>query len=1014
MLRRFTLAGLTMLTVGTIIVLLLDMTAPVGVAGEPAQIILRQTMLGPMPTDQRAWSIAPDAGRVALAANSGSRQQVFIDGNASALYGNIAILGSFGAGMAPRLLMISPDDKLVAFAAQKSPGEVVMVMNNKEGPPFDRIGSARFSATGHHFVYTASKQSAERGGGHTFVVFDGKLSPGYRTVLTNNLRLTNDGEHVAYAAQADDQKWHAIIDGKEGPAYANVADIWLARNGRVAYVAHVSPDPKDLYDNHMVIDGKVGPKYAVIQPAIFSADGGHVAYVGQSEERDKFGGFPQFAVIDGKASPPLARADLVTLSPDGKHSAYRAAENTGRAQVTYAIVDGQKSADYDSVLRFLYSADSKHLAYIAQKNGANGQKYIVVLDGQEQTPIEQIDQQTLTFSPDGQQLGYTAREGSYGFAVIDNKRGPNCGAIEPRTFAWSPALDTFTYKTRGSTSDYSVWIGTEAPPKEGAPADLAITPDGKHRAQVFRPQPGSNGEGMKVVLDGKPVGTDYGTVDQLQLTPDGAHVAFLAGGSPAEGKKGQFVVHDGRGGQTFFRIGKVVLSPDGQHVAYDGWDDGSKAHVVVDSIVGPTYQDVPLGFTNQKEALQFRPDGSLVFLAVIDGKMNRMVYPVDSLAAMPKTPSPGAAASAPGYSPLYTFGKFPMKEGTHPQFVAVAPDGSIYAATSGGGKYQHGALCRMKADGSDFTVIHNFAGGRSDGNNPMSLMVGPDGAAYGSLMDQGPTGAGLIYRCATGDSDYKIVHAFDSNKEGATPVICAIDPDGTIYGVVGRVSPFPIFRMKSDGSDVTLIYKVKPAQGIPDTTGSGPFTDGGDGFFYGVNRDSIFKIKKDGSGHALVRPFGGNPVDINSTEHPPIVGPDGALYGFATNGGPNNTGVVFRLNKDGSDYKIILNPEGEQFQPHAIAFGAGAKLYVMARPGIVRANLDGTGMEVVEKMDGGPFRSSVVTRNGALYGVAQQGGQHDGGIVFRYGFGSAAGGQSDAPTVVVQNVPPAPLDSTGP
>jgi uncharacterized repeat protein (TIGR03803 family) len=153
-------------------------------------------------------------------------------------------------------------------------------------------------------------------------------------------------------------------------------------------------------------------------------------------------------------------------------------------------------------------------------------------------------------------------------------------------------------------------------------------------------------------------------------------------------------------------------------------------------------------------------------------------------------------------------------------------------------------------------------------------------------------------------------------------------------------------------------------------------------------------------------------VDINGTDHPSLVGPDGWLYGFATNGGPNNTGVVFRLKKDGSDYKILLNPENDQLQPQAIAFGSDGKLYVLARPGIVRASADGQDMEVVEKMDGGGFRSTAILHNGALYGAAQQGGPQNGGILFRYGFGAKTGGAAQSP-VVVQDVAPQPLDSEG-
>jgi hypothetical protein len=86
----------------------------------PGQIILRQTLLGPMPTDFRQLSIAPDGSRVGLVANAGTRQVVFIDGNKGTPYSTIVQLSGMGQGHSgPPLVMLSADQRLVAYAATR-------------------------------------------------------------------------------------------------------------------------------------------------------------------------------------------------------------------------------------------------------------------------------------------------------------------------------------------------------------------------------------------------------------------------------------------------------------------------------------------------------------------------------------------------------------------------------------------------------------------------------------------------------------------------------------------------------------------------------------------------------------------------------------------------------------------------------------------------------------------------------------------------------------------------------
>ena len=88
--------------------------------------------------------------------------------------------------------------------------------------------------------------------------------------------------------------------------------------------------------------------------------------------------------------------------------------------------------------------------------------------------------------------------------------------------------------------------------------------------------------------------------------------------------------------------------------------------------------------------------------------------------------------------------------------------------------------------------------------------------------------------------------------------------------------------------------------------GSNPnsLIQGSDGFFYGTaqnggsNSGTLFKVRSDGSGFAVVISFsygsGNNPTSV-------VQGSDGALYGTSS----YSTGSLFRINTDGTDLETI-------------------------------------------------------------------------------------------------------------
>jgi uncharacterized repeat protein (TIGR03803 family) len=109
-----------------------------------------------------------------------------------------------------------------------------------------------------------------------------------------------------------------------------------------------------------------------------------------------------------------------------------------------------------------------------------------------------------------------------------------------------------------------------------------------------------------------------------------------------------------------------------------------------------------------------------------------------------------------------------------------------------------------------------------------------------------------------------------------------------------------------------------------------PLTQGPGGTLYGTTADGgthgtgvIFKVNSDGTGFAVLHSFGpltslfGN--ETNSDGGRPngalVFGKDGALYGAAGQGGHGGSGTIFKMNPDGNGFSILhsLEPKGELF-----------------------------------------------------------------------------------------------------
>jgi uncharacterized repeat protein (TIGR03803 family) len=155
---------------------------------------------------------------------------------------------------------------------------------------------------------------------------------------------------------------------------------------------------------------------------------------------------------------------------------------------------------------------------------------------------------------------------------------------------------------------------------------------------------------------------------------------------------------------------------------------------------------------------------------------------------------------------LYTFGTLADASetnygGSNPSSgLVLGADGAFYGTTSHGGAHARGTIYRISPDGV-FSVLHDI-NPAVDGWESMRLIATPGGDLYGTMTDGGSLGGGTIYRIGT-DGVFETVHAFESPEsfppgtevppgtrfEFSLPIELILGKDGKIYGTTGIGGP---------------------------------------------------------------------------------------------------------------------------------------------------------------------------------------------------------------------------------
>lgn len=321
--------------------------------------------------------------------------------------------------------------------------------------------------------------------------------------------------------------------------------------------------------------------------------------------------------------------------------------------------------------------------------------------------------------------------------------------------------------------------------------------------------------------------------------------------------------------------------------------------------------------------------------------------------------------------------------------IIESADGRLYGTSAAGGASNLGQVFKFRPNGTEYQNLHEFSAEGGDGNLPWTLIRDADGALYGSTLSGGANNSGTIYKLETTGA-YRVLHHFAT--ETGWPLGLLAASDGFLYG--SSYYSHDIFRLAKDGTGYIVLTNLL-------NTPVGSMIEGTDFLLYGVTDGSVFRLNPDGTSLEEIHSF----TNISSEPVTPagvIEGSDGKLYGTSRHGGASDQGMVFKMNKDGSQYQVLYSfvaPSGNIVWPNPLFEASDGYLYGTT----YRGGEDSEGMiyriskagaynfiTAFTAGKGNPVGALAEGPGGWLYGVTQESGNFQGGHLFRFKIGGAS------------------------
>jgi uncharacterized repeat protein (TIGR03803 family) len=365
-------------------------------------------------------------------------------------------------------------------------------------------------------------------------------------------------------------------------------------------------------------------------------------------------------------------------------------------------------------------------------------------------------------------------------------------------------------------------------------------------------------------------------------------------------------------------------------------------------------------------------------------------------------------APAQTLSTVYSFTGGP--DGAYP-IPGVIQDtgGNLYGTTLEHGPDGFGTVFEINTSGI-LTVLHAFTGG-TDGAYPYApLLRDSEGNLYGNTTEGGASGDGVVFKIDTA-GNFTTLHAFvGGTTDGCNPYQgLVMDKPGNLYGTTngcGASNDGTVFKLTSAGKE-TILHSF-----------TGGTNDGGEPSFYGhllLRGSGLYGLTQLGGAYGdgvlyelnaeglkVLYSFAGGTSDGCYSTGTPAMDAGGNFYGVTYGCGSHNYGTVWGVSEQGKE-TILHNFAGgdsDGCNPiSGVVLGAPGTLYgttTLCGAYNDQGNGYGTMWEMSQGTltllhsfngldgDGAIPYGELLRGSKAGYGTTLQGGSHGYGTVWSY------------------------------
>ena len=130
-----------------------------------------------------------------------------------------------------------------------------------------------------------------------------------------------------------------------------------------------------------------------------------------------------------------------------------------------------------------------------------------------------------------------------------------------------------------------------------------------------------------------------------------------------------------------------------------------------------------------------------------------------------------------------------LNDGATPYNSLTLVGSTLYGMSFKGGSANCGTIFKVDTDGSDFSIIHSFAGGTNDGSLPKGDLTLVGLTLYAMTTQGGSSNLGTLFEIGLDGGGFSVVHSFLGGNDGRNPEGDLTISGSVLYGMTGAVEP---------------------------------------------------------------------------------------------------------------------------------------------------------------------------------------------------------------------------------